>query len=58
MISGHLPMIAVHVDKVHYYYEKIMSSYRLNKFPLQRNKPIYNLTFFVLKQILILIINN
>lgn len=58
MISDHLPLIILELGSTYYCYEKMMSSYRLNRFTLQISKTIYNLIFFMLKQILILIIDN
>lgn len=58
MISDHLPLITVELGRMYYCYEKMMSSYRLNRFPLQISKPICNLISFMLKQIGILIIDN
>lgn len=46
VISHHLPLIAMQVGKVHYGCRKMMSSPRLNNFPLQINK-IYNSTLFL-----------
>ena len=47
LISDHLPLVSVQVDKVHYCYRKMMSSPRLNNFPLQINKPVYNSILFL-----------
>ena len=47
VISHHLPLIAMQVGKVHYSSRKMMSSPRLNNFPLQINKTIYNSTLFL-----------
>lgn len=58
VIFDHLPLITLEIGRTYYCYEKMMSSYRLNRFPLQISKPIYKLIFFMLKQILILIIDN
>lgn len=58
LISDHLPLITVELGRIYYCYEKMVSSYRLNRFPLQISKPIYNLIFFMLTQIVILIIDN
>lgn len=58
VISDHLPLITVELGRIYNCYEKMMSSYRLNRFPLQISKPVYNLIFLMLKQLLILIIDN
>lgn len=47
VISHHLPLIAMQVGKVHYGCRKMMSGPRLNNFPLQINKTIYNSTLFL-----------
>ena len=47
LISDHLPLVSVQGDKVHYCYRKMMSSPRLNNFPLQINKPVYNSILFL-----------
>lgn len=46
MTSNYLPLISLQVGKGRYYYEEMMSIYKLNEFPSQINKPIYNPIFF------------